>query len=231
MSKKIKYGITGLVSLLVLFTLIIIAVPHFADANLFRSQIINAAQKATGRDVTINGNLQWAFFPAFSIEADQVTLANPAGFADKNALASIDQLKLSVEILPFILSKTVILDEVELKGANIHLITLANGQTNWQDLLTKPANTKNTANTATTNDTSKSSAVNFNVDKFLLENSQLTWDDQQQNQRWELSELNVSTHAFSLGSTFPLTISTKAQHPPSGQIFTLDLQTDANINP
>lgn len=232
MSKKLKYVIIGVAVVVVLAVSAMMIVPKLVDANLFRSQIISAVNNATGRELTINGELKWKIFPGFKVEADQVALSNPAGFSEKN-MASIDQLKLSVEILPLLLSKKIVLNQLELSGTTIHLITLPNGHTNWQDLVSE---SDNKTDKASTNKTSSSEAnaandnINFNIDNLLLDNSTLIWDDQQQHNQVKLSELTISSTSFSLDNTFPLSIKTKIQHPPAAQVINLDVTTDVNLD-
>lgn len=231
MKKSIRFGLSAIVTLLVIFFIFAISLPHFIDINTYKPQIINAVKNSTGRDFAINGTLSWSFFPELNIEATQVELANPPGFSNQ-PFAAIDELKFSVEIFPLLFNKEIILHELSLNSATLHLNTLANGDNNWESLFKSAANAESSGSSTSspTND-KKSSSVNFNVDTFELSNSTLTWDDQQKDQHWNFTQVNVDTDSFAFGKPFSLKLKSTIQHPPASDIFHLTIDTTALLDP
>jgi AsmA protein len=242
MKSKLKYTLAGLVTLLVLFAVVIFSVPQTIDTNLLKSQITHAVYNATGRQLTIDGEVSWTFLPGFTLEADHVALANPDNFPEKTAFADIDKLELSVELLPLIFSKKLIMNELILENATINMTTLPNGQTNWENLFAASIKAQAevqadaqqesaTAETAATASDNKTSAIDFDIAKFKVINGDLVYNNQQRSQRWEMSKLNIDSGNIALDRSFPLEIEGKITHPPSDQVIDVQINTDININP
>lgn len=230
MRKIIKYGVTGLVSFIFLLVIAVLALPQLIDPNLLKSQITKAVKDSTGRELTINGDIKWTFMPGFTLQVEQAQLSNPSHFADQMPFASIQKLELSVEIMPLLLSRKVIMHELVLDTANIHLTTLPNGQNNWRDLLASSANTTTTTTPTSTKDI-QSDTLDFDIAEFHVANSHLIYNNQQRSERWEISKFNIDSTNISLDHAFPIAMNGKITHPPSDQIIEIDINAKATINP
>ncbi|MFA0373024.1 AsmA family protein, partial [Vibrio sp. 10N.222.54.F6] len=60
----------GLIAALVLYITLIF------DPNNFKPQIVEVVKEKTGRDLAINSDLSWTFFPSLGIKLGGVTLSN-----------------------------------------------------------------------------------------------------------------------------------------------------------
>jgi AsmA protein len=107
------------------------------DPNAYAPQIEAAVQKATGRTLTLGGPIKMALSLTPSIETDNVTLSNPAGFADANLL-SLTHLEAKILLLPLLTHKVDIIKLV-LVNPTINLQTNASGQADWDFATPAPA--------------------------------------------------------------------------------------------
>src|SRR5262245_26023043 len=99
MGKLTKYLLIGVASVVVLTALGAAAFLASFDANRYRSAIEAQALAATGRELKIGGDLDVSFFPWIAITANDVTLANRAGFGDRPMLA-LKSAKARVKLMP-----------------------------------------------------------------------------------------------------------------------------------
>lgn len=240
MNKKITYGVVGVLSAFLIFWAGLFTVTRFIDPNTYKTKIIESVKQSTGRDLIIAGELKWSFFPGVGIEANQVSLSNRSGFSPAT-FASIETLNFDLAIMPLIFSRSVVLNDLSVDGAVIHLTTLSNGKTNWDDLLGAPSNVKaasttssstdHSINSSASNASNQSSSFNFNIGELELENSSVVWDDQQKNQHWNISELSVNADNLGFNHEFPITISGKVVAPATQVTSYWDITTKANVDP
>jgi AsmA protein len=98
--------------------------------NTLRGPISKAVSKATGRELTIEGDLRavWSWkHPRF--RAEKVTLANP-DWAREDYMFYADAVEGSVKVLP-LLAGRVVLPEVHLQRPEIYLEIAGDGNKNW----------------------------------------------------------------------------------------------------
>lgn len=99
------------------------------NPNRYAPQLIAAVEKATGRQLTIAGQIQLGLSLTPTIEVSDLSLANPPGFADPNGL-TLGRLEAQVALLPLLSHKVDILKLV-LVSPNIVLEQDASGHGNW----------------------------------------------------------------------------------------------------
>jgi uncharacterized protein involved in outer membrane biogenesis len=100
------------------------------DPNDYRQDIANALQDATGRTVTLGGNLSLQKSLSPTLVVENVTIAN-ADWSKSGDMASIKSLGVEVELLPLI-SGVIVVNSLILDGGVIHLETDSDGQANWE---------------------------------------------------------------------------------------------------
>jgi AsmA protein len=126
--KIIGIVLGGLVALLLLAG---VAVFLFVDPNDHKERISAAVQKATGRELSLPGELKLSIFPWLAIETGAATLGNPPGFGDEPFL-SLERAKLSVKLMP-LLRKQLEVGRIEIDGLDLRLRQNAEGKGNWVD--------------------------------------------------------------------------------------------------
>ena len=124
-----KRWIAVLISLFVALPLLaaLILVARF-DPNRFAPEIIAAVNQATGRQLTLGGTItmQLSFNPA--IEASDISLSNPPGFADPDLL-TLNRVEAKIALLPLLEHRLNILKLVLVKPD----IVLERGQAGASD--------------------------------------------------------------------------------------------------
>lgn len=107
----------------------LIAAHFFLSEDALRTRAEAAVLKATGRELTIAGpiRLGWSLTP--TIEADDVSFANPPGFS-RPAMAHLDRIEARIGLLP-LLSHRIEVNGLTLAGPDVLFERDANGRANW----------------------------------------------------------------------------------------------------
>ncbi|MBT8087017.1 MAG: AsmA family protein, partial [Gammaproteobacteria bacterium] len=134
MSRPVKFIGWLLAAIVALFVLAAVAFVLFFDANDFREEIAGAAEKATGREVTIEGEVGLTFFPWLAVDIGRASLGNAAGFGDQ-PFAKIERARMSVRLLPLLLRQQIVVGGVDVAGMELNLAENRQGISNWGDLL------------------------------------------------------------------------------------------------
>ncbi|MBL0578458.1 AsmA family protein [Aeromonas caviae] len=141
--KKIIYILLGLALAAVVA---IAALVSLIDPNQFKPQLVEQVRKSTGRELVIQGDIGWRFWPSLGLSLEKVALRNPAGFAEPD-LVRFEQGEASVGLLP-LLSHKLEIGKVTLSGAHLFIQTRADGSSNLSDLLKASAEPKGEATTS-----------------------------------------------------------------------------------
>jgi AsmA protein len=102
----------------------VVAIPSFVDANAFRPKLETELTGALGRQVKL-GNLSLSIFSG-SVSADDISIADDPQFS-KSAFVHAKSLKVGVELMPLIFSKTLNVTELTLKQPEISLVKSEDG--------------------------------------------------------------------------------------------------------
>ncbi len=125
MSKIIKI-VVGLFAAAVIG---IVAVVSTLDVNQYKGEIIEVAEKATGRKLQIGGDLQFAFSLVPTVVIEDVKFSN-ASWGSKPEMLTLDKFEVQVSLLP-LLSGNIQINRVILLEPNILLETNKKGLGNW----------------------------------------------------------------------------------------------------
>src|ERR1022692_4499303 len=105
--------------------LLVIAVPFFVDANTFRPKLESELSDALGRTVKV-GNLSLSLLSG-GVTADNISIADDPTFS-KTAFVQAKSLKVGVELIPLIFSKSLNVTELTLNQPEISLVRSGNGE-------------------------------------------------------------------------------------------------------
>lgn len=128
--KKIIYILLGLALAAVVA---IAALVSLVDPNQFKPQLAEQVRKSTGRELVMEGDIGWRFWPSLGLSLEKVQLRNPAGFAEPDLLR-FAQGDASVALLP-LLSHRLEIGKVTLSGAHLFIQTRADGSSNLSGLV------------------------------------------------------------------------------------------------
>lgn len=213
--------------LLALLLLVIAAIALFAltfDANRYKPEIVALVKEKTGRSLAVDGDISLSFYPNIALQLGEVKLGNAKGFNDE-AFAEARNARVEVQFLP-LLEQQLKINEVHLQGLKLNLHRNKNGKTNWIDLLPEDSRQENTeAGEAMTK-----LLGGFVVAGVSVEDSQLSWRDDQQGKELTLAPLNLKTGTFHPGKPVSIHLDTQLkQNRPTPLTLHLDIGTTAQL--
>lgn len=204
--KFIKWLLLAVVTLFIALALYLTVI---FDPNDFKPQIVDAVKKQTGRDLLINQDLSWTFFPAIGISLGDITLSNPQGF-EHSTMVSVDGIVAEVALLP-LLSKEVDIAQLNLDGLTVNLDTYKDGRSSFDGL----TSTKNKQADDAVNEQAPANVQlsRLNIGGIAITNTQINLYDEASGkvQVFSLDELNLGV--FSLGQLADLSYKFSASMP------------------
>ena len=111
--------------------LIVIALPFLINVNSFRPKLESALTEALGREVKV-GNLSLSILSG-SVSAEDLSIADDPAFS-KDPFIRAKSLKVGVEVMPLIFSKTLHVTDITLDKPEIALLRDASGKWNFSSL-------------------------------------------------------------------------------------------------
>ena len=76
-----KKAIFALATLVVVLLIAAVVAPFLIPADTYKEKIIEAARDATGRDLSLNGDIAFSVLPRLELRAEDVAFANAPGAA------------------------------------------------------------------------------------------------------------------------------------------------------
>src|SRR5215471_2077967 len=232
------FKIVGIV--IAVLIVIVIVLPFVIDANTFRPKLESEATDALGRQVKV-GNLSLSLLSG-GISADNISIADDPQFS-KSPFVQAKSLKVGVEMLPLIFSRTLNVTEIALEQPQINLVKSTNGDKwNFSSLGGKNASAppnnqaKTSTNsakpspeqTAASEKSSGSSNPNLTVAKLNVNDGKLTVSNANSSQPQQIyDKVNIEVKNFSFTSSFPFSMTADT---PSGGNMKLS-GTGGPVNP
>lgn len=216
MNKAIKWILIiggGLTALVILALLII---PMVIDIQDYKPRIEKRIADATGRAVTLGGDLNLSLFPWAGLSFSDLHLGNPTGFAEKDLLVIAD-FDVKVKLFP-LLFKDIQVKRFVLNGVKIILEKRKDGQAGWEGIgqagepdvdTLKPAEKQSTETSA-----GSSPLKSLAVGEFRINNGSVVWLDHATGDRYEISDFNLDLKDVSLDKPILITLSTRIDDRP-----------------
>lgn len=193
--KKILKYIGGVIgALLLLIVIAVVAIHLFFDPNTLKPQISSAVKNATGRDLTISGDIGLSVFPWLGLELGATSLSNAPGFGDA-PFVKIDNAEIKIKLLP-LLHREVQMKTVILNGMTLNLAVAANGENNWQDLM--KAQTAAEPEPPATTPAAKFTLAAIAINGLEIKNANAVYDNRQTQARYGVEKLNLVTGPVTL---------------------------------
>ncbi len=189
-------------ALLALIVIAVLLVVLLVDPNDYRDEIAQRVQDATGRELTIEGELSMSVFPWVAIEVGRTRLGNAEGFGDE-PFASFERASLSVKLLPLLFRREVSVGTAELESLRVNLAIDANGRSNWQDISERMEAAEQLEEQAAEDDEG-AQVSGFAVGSIAIADAQLVYDNAQLGERYELTGLNLKTGSVDAGEPVDL---------------------------
>jgi AsmA protein len=189
---------------------IAIAIPFFIDANTFRPKLESELTDALGRPAKV-GNLSLSLFSG-SVSADDISIADDPAFS-KSAFVEAKSLKVGVEMIPLIFSKTLNVTELTLNQPEISLVKSEEGEKwNFSSL-----GGNNAAASKPAAASPSSGNPNLSVAKLNVNNGRLTVSRIGSAEKPRIyDKVNIEVTNFSFNSSFPFKMT--ARLPGDGTV-------------
>lgn len=194
----------------VLVVLILIA-PFLIPVNQFRPTIEEKASAALARKVEL-GDLSLSLISG-SLSAENLSIGDDPKFSSTPFLTA-KSLKVGVELIPLIFSKTLNITGVTIDTPQVTLLHNPAGVWNFSSLGGQAAKTQ-----AKQAPAQKTAAPELSIAKLELKNGKITVGETSSQKRSTYNNLNVTASDVSMASKFPVTVTADL---PDGGKFKLD---------
>ena len=186
MNQIAKYSLIGLGALVALAAIGVAVFLASFDANRYKSEISAQVKAATGRELSIGGDLDVEFFPWLAITAADLTLSNRAGFGAAPMLR-VGAVTARVKLMP-LLSRRVEVGTVRIEGLALALERKTDGSDNWSDIGSSSAGSAEAAVPAT-----EGEPLDLSVEGVAIVDASFTLDDAQARSKLVVEDLDLET--------------------------------------
>ena len=190
--------------LLLVIVAAVIIIPMVVDPNDFKPQIAEAVESATGRKLTMEGDLGLSVFPWLGLEVGPTSLANAPGFSERS-FAQVQAVQVRVKLMP-LLRKELQMDTVVLQGLNLSLETDAAGNTNWADLAGAGAEPAAQPEQPAAEEPGGVALAGLAIGGVEVTDAALLWDDRQSGAHYRVDQVHIKTGAIAPGEAVPVSL-------------------------
>lgn len=180
--------------LIILIVAGLIALPFFFDPNDYKEEISDTIEKATGRTLTLNGDIELSVFPWIALELGPLSLSNAKGFKAEQ-FVKVENTEVRIKLMPLLKSQLV-MDTIILDGLTLNLEKNKAGKTNWDDLA---GENKSSDNKPSNSSSDKPALSSINIDGVKLTNANVIWTDASTSQQYKINNFNLTTGTLSPG--------------------------------
>jgi AsmA protein len=187
------------------------------EPNDYKDKISDGVRKATGRELVIEGDLHLSLFPWLAIEMGRTELGNAPGF-DDTPFASFDSARLSVRVMPLLLQRQVVVGTAALDSLTVNLQVRKDGKGNWEDF-----GEAGTAEAETPEPGAPERSATIDVASVAVTDAALTYTDASTGDRFELTDLNLTSGRIAAGEAVPLDGGLAFKLEPAGLSGRIDI--------
>ena len=216
---KLLLGITLLI--IIAGAVIVAGALIYFDPNQHKDFIEDKVKTATGRTLTIDGNIRLSYYPWLGIEADGITLGNAKGFGDQ-PFVHVDHVAVRIKTLP-LLSHQYELDTFRLHGFSVNLARNAQGVSNWDDFVS--GNTKSSSSSGSREKLQFAAVILGGVD---IKDGQVNWQDDTRKQQVHIKNIIINTGELTYGA--PINLKVGFQSVSSNPELTTDVSMQGTLN-
>jgi len=218
---RILIGVVLLVLVFVIGAVVLVAT---VDPNDYKQRIESAAKQATGRELTLQGNIELSFFPWLGLQLGAARVGNAAGFGDE-PFAQVDNVDVRVALLP-LLRGEVRADTVRLEGLEANLERNAKGVGNWEDLI-EPGK----KNAPAQEPGELGGDMVLELGGVVLKDAAVRWRDAQAGTDVRIEPINLTTGALAFGEPFDIDLGLRLTNAKPAVVANVGLTAEATINP
>ena len=228
MKGVIKFLLGLLGGVIVLLILATVLLPLIYDKEDLKKTIAAQVFEQTGRELSIDGTLDFSVFPWLAVEVSDLSLSNADGFAER-PFARIGQARVGIALMP-LFQKQFVVDEITLDGLDLTLLVNARGENNWDDLA---AGGKTDSTPDAQDGTARDGASGFSSQRLAglnIRDARIEFQDQQAGSHYLLSGFSMQTGALGDGKPVKLELTTLLEDLAAGTRVQADLAATVAID-
>lgn len=196
---QIVGGIAGVVVAVVAAVVIVVA---SIDPNAHKELIAEKFRDATGRELTLAGDIGLTLYPWLGLTLNNAGIANAEGFSDTDFL-QVGHAEVRIKLLP-LLGGDYEIDTVRLDGVNLSLEVAANGINNW----TFAGNGDNTV--AASDNSNEAGIGKMMLGGVDIRNTSIVYDDRSANAHYEIRNVGMQIGTLVYGEPLDVTLNLQA---------------------
>ncbi|MEE1673167.1 AsmA family protein [Agarivorans aestuarii] len=204
--KKLLYVVAALVVLLVIGVVVAVSMVNTDD---IKKLLVDKTKETTGRELIIEGDLGWRFFPSIGFELGSLRLRDNPEFGDGDTI-SISGAEMSVALMP-LFSKSIEVGDISVRGLTLRHQTKADGSTSLDDLTQTNEDQSAPSEPASTEESSGTSPAGWSVSLAGIEivDANVELIDLALNKTQKLGPVNFSLDGLELGKDNGFSLSLK----------------------
>jgi AsmA protein len=207
--KLLKWVLIAVGGVVLLFAGALAFIAATFDPNQYKAQVADLVKEKTQRTLTIEGDIRLMLFPKLGVHLGKTRLSE---FKSDKDFAGLDDMRVSLALIP-LLSKQVVVDQIQLDGLRANLVKHKDGKTNFDDLLggEKKEVPAKPAEPATT----QTPPIKLEVDGVRISKAALVWKDETTGADYAISDFSLKTGRVAPGvpTKFDLAATIKANQP------------------
>ena len=211
MRAALKWTAIVVVALVVVVIGALLIIPNFIDVNKYKPELEKYITEATGRPLSVGGDVSLSLFPWAGVSFSNLKLGNTPAFVEKDFL-TVKSFDVRVKLLP-LLFKQVEVDRLVVQEPRVFLVTNSDGRVSW-DFGSKPGEVKPPAKTEATPAPGGLPIQSLKVGELSIQNGQLMVIDHKKESRQEISKLNLALQDVSLERPVRFTFSASVNQKP-----------------
>ncbi len=195
-----KKLLIGVAALFVIVIAIVLVLPSIVPLDTFKDELAQQAKAATGRDLSIDGEMSVSILPNVAVTAEGVRFANAAGGSAPD-MATLDALRVKVQLLP-LLGGEIAVDEFILVKPEILLEVDEQGRPNWEFGEGGAVAQTETTTSGQATDSSGGGLPNLRLGDVRIVDGKITYIDKAAGTREEVTDLDLEISLPDMDSRF-----------------------------
>jgi AsmA protein len=223
MNRWLKWMLALAGGMVLLMVVAAIVLPRLFDNEELKRKIITTVNEETGRELRIDGDLEFSVFPVLALEVNQLVLGNARGFGDA-PFAEIGRARAAVAVLP-LLRQDIQTEEIILDGLRLNLAVNENGVSNWADL---------SADEKSAPPPEFNQHIRYRAPRIAgvsIADANIDYRDQQAGIHYRLSGFTLKTGALGTDSAVPVTLAMALEDVRAGSRVDMAFSADAEFDP
>jgi AsmA protein len=202
-----------------------VALATLVEPNDYKPELEALVTENTGREFSIDGDIELSFFPWLGFQVQGLNLANHAEFSSQ-PMFQMQSASARLKLLPLLLGKLQIA-VIEINGMQATVGMQKNGEPSWADMVTTEDADAETSAAEDGSETAETKLPDFSLTRLSINGAALRWLDKSANSETVIAPINLEIGQAKAGQAFPLNADLRLRQTADGveTAVDMDLQT------